>query len=123
MKENIDLTLNNDFSRDRSRTIDDISTFILNKRSLYPWNGVYSIIHPDDLTFSRGELELVYTGNAEDRESKKFSAAVSEGSLVECDRCGAYLKNYPWTILEFNLCDDCIDSLEYRYSKEPWKRR
>lgn len=122
MKENVDLTLNNDFSRNRGRRIDDISAFILDKRNLHPWNSVYTIIHPDDLNFNRAMSELVYTGNAEDRESKKFSAEVSEGNLVECDRCGAYLKDYPWSILEFNLCDECIDSLEYRYSKVPWRR-
>lgn len=125
MKENVDLTLDRDFRR-KSNTIRDmmdLNLIVLDNSIKFSWNDVYTLISDGDLTGNTEKVELVYTGDRETRMNKKFWDKENGERWLECDRCGAYTKEYPWDMHDSTLCKSCDEWLESDGEKVPWRGR
>lgn len=70
---------------------------------------------PDRNDEPRPEDELVFTGDALERESKRFSVDYNTDKTI-CDCCGGYIDKIPWHWNDINktICNVC----EKMFSKE-----
>lgn len=114
MKNNVDLTMDNDFRKPTERKIDNLDELILGE-SKFSWNNVLSLIHS---TYEFEERELLFTGDKEDRRQKSFYKDWND----TCDRCGIELDYVPWKSCG-TLCSRCEDELENDYGRLPWRQR
>ena len=125
MKENVDLTLNRDF-RKRSNTLSNrlgLSLIPIDNSYMFPWNDVYTVIREGDLDVKSQEVELVYTGDKGLRMHKKFWDEENGERWLECDRCGAYTKEYHWDMHDSTRCKSCDEWLESNGERVPWRGR
>lgn len=98
IKSNIDLTENQIFSR-QSFSMRGIS-FVAE----FPWS-----ISRAKTIMIRNEFEAIWTGDRQERESKKLCD--KEMSRNYCDCCGVYLVSIPWS-RTYGLCQRCEDELD-----------
>ncbi|AEB77265.1 hypothetical protein [Clostridium botulinum] len=100
MKASVDLTENRDF-RDRNG---EISIPQLFKIGTLPWEfkGIKRI-----LSTLNNKIELIYTGDKEERQSKKQC----QQYMNECECCGLDLSRIPWKN-KYKLCEKCYARLE-----------
>lgn len=126
MKSNIDLTENRDFMQ-KSSIPGSIDSFLLSilkdSKSAYPWNSYFDILEEGSLTLESKPKELVFTGDKEERKSKKYHSDWGANELIECDRCGAYTKKYPWDMNDSTLCKSCEDYIVDKGGKIAWRGR
>lgn len=112
MRQNIDLTSNQMFSRYAQPAT--IQGFI---------RGIFGTKFPWDIPWSRtaGEkFEAVKTGDRYERKIKKLCD--DEISKNYCDRCGAHLVTIPWN-RTYGLCQKCHSELNKELGFEhviPW---
>lgn len=114
MKNNVDLTMDNDFRKPIDHKIDSLNDLILGS-SKFVWNSILNQIHS---TYEFEERELLFTGNKEDRRQKNFYSDWNK----TCDRCGIDLDDVPWKECG-TLCNRCDEELEEIYNKIPWRQR
>lgn len=101
MKSNIDLTENQMFSRQSFSMRGIIRASFWEE---FPWS-----ITRARTRMIRKEFEAIWTGDRQERESKKLCD--EEMSRNYCDRCGAYLVSIPWS-RTYGLCRRCQDELD-----------
>ncbi|MCD3277468.1 hypothetical protein [Clostridium botulinum] len=100
MKASVDLTENRDF-RDRNG---EISIPQLFKMGTLPWEfkGIKRI-----LSTLNNKIELIYTGDKEERKHKKEYAQYADS----CECCGKKLSTVPWNS-KYKICKKCFKRLE-----------
>lgn len=113
IKSNIDLTVNEIFSR-RSKNDSVISLFSKVFHE-YPWDIKVVFVESE---FENQKYEPIYTGNKNDRYYKTLAEQECTGDYCEC--CGTYLKSIPWD-RTFGLCRRCIDDMERNYGNNDEK--
>lgn len=104
LSPDVDLTQNHQFSIDR---ISALQRAVQRQLKIKPWDKkTYSLPESTDPS-----TELILTGNAEDRATKKwYLEYVNE---TNCERCGKELK-VPWRKVGC-LCRQCADELDAEY--------
>ena len=122
MKNNVDLTENQIFSR---RTLQENYTiFVISAaRGKHPWeSNVFSEVSTDDeLNLGHQKKSLIALGD------KKQRAEVAELRKMDnvnyCDCCGARMNLKPWD-REIGLCHKCNEHCEKQDKvKFPWSRK
>lgn len=122
MKDNIDLTMDNDFTKPVEQdkyiegTIKSLDELMLGKPK-------FQLKDTLDYLYGAYEFEirdLFFTGNKKEREQKYF---YSEWGNT-CERCGVKLDYIPWKEKECGtLCCKCDEELENNYGRIPWRQR
>ncbi|PFP65311.1 hypothetical protein COK00_11975 [Bacillus cereus] len=110
MKENIDLTANQDFNKPAQRKpwfLQEKTLSILSSRlsKTIPWdqNDIFSILG------SAPRNSLVPIGNKEAIKKEKRWAKFEQGLSCEC--CGKDLSLMPWN-MTYSLCTPCDEKLD-----------
>lgn len=116
MKDNVDLTINRKFSRNRNSSSSDLRStiFKLTSNVTYPWVMNISRITS---TLDRSNA-IIFTGNKKEREFKKNEFNYMNASNCEC--CGANLNKKPWTRSPYLLCSKCDYSLKESVKTSYW---
>ena len=114
MKDNVDLTMDNDFGNPIEKKIYTLNELILGTPK-FIWNDILNQLHS---TYEFEERELFFTGNKEERRQKNFYSEQNK----TCDRCGVELDYIPWKACG-TLCDKCDEELENDYGRIPWRSR
>lgn len=111
IKDNVDLTKNQMFSRGESFSLRRIKTSLFGAK--LPWD-----FRP--LRMPSRKFEAIRTGDREERETKELCD--EEMSRDYCDCCGAYLANIPWD-RTYGLCQKCSDRLDRAVKISPWEEK
>ncbi|HCQ5720111.1 TPA: hypothetical protein OLY45_003070 [Clostridioides difficile] len=116
MKSNVDLTENRDFRAVRGRGInilgiEDAPNRMLNGFSDFGIGRLYG----KNLEFEFNKNEVFLTGNANDREEKKFLILCEENKV--CVRCGDELRE-GWDKVSIELCNECYEMLDVEYKNK-----
>lgn len=116
MKSNVDLTQGRMFSG-AARGIPTNALF-MKFESLFPGSGLgtlfpwsvdrFTHIKSDSELSSGSSDEIIFTGNASQRDRKRFNKQIDSGDM--CDCCGADLTKKPWD-RHYCLCSSCMDNL------------
>lgn len=125
MKNNVDLTENQLFSR--SNFFQDMALGVLTLATLagskFPWDlkGFRQIKSDDEFDLDHQRKSLIAVGN------KKQRAEVAEFRKMDsanyCDCCGARMNLKPWD-REVGICRKCDDYYENQdRQKTPWSRK
>ena len=104
LSPDVDLTQNHQFSDDR---ISALQRAVQRQLKIKPWDiRTYRLEESADPS-----TELILTGNAEDRATKKWY--IEYVNETNCERCGRELK-IPWKKVGC-LCRQCTDELDDEY--------
>ena len=126
MKRNVDLTFNRIFSTQIHRDINSGIPFMQldallpggDLGTMFPWSvDKFQQIHSDKDLNSSKEKEIIITGNASEREHRKYWRNADAGNM--CDCCGKDLTVKPWD-RHYCLCSNCMDQLNKTVFKG-WK--
>lgn len=114
MKNNIDLTSNEMFSR---IPIKELSHWKLIGQK-YPWE-YYEMTEIKSEEDFKPKFESIFTGDKRERQRKQFAFKMESGDY--CDCCGSYLKIIPWDKMDnICLCKTCKKEMSKITNKVPW---
>ncbi|HBF1879698.1 TPA: hypothetical protein KNT26_002969 [Clostridioides difficile] len=116
MKSNVDLTENRDFRDVRRKGVSILGIEEMSNRTLIGFSDFgIGYLWGKNLEFEFDKNEVFLTGNADDREEKKFLMLCEENKV--CVRCGDELRE-EWDKVSIELCNKCYETLNVEYKNK-----